>query len=598
MKENIKEIIIPDFIKSIRHYDNEIIENVIIDIYKKNVIKKEYREIEEKFNALGIKLDIEVVTYIFEALLEEEKVVENGIVFTPEYIASFISKLVIDEYKVWDENVKIIDPGCGCGIFLLSAINYIKNKYRVPVRDIIVNNIYGIDLELDNVRRCKKLLKMMVEIDGGKIEDDEIKIMKNDSLKENWNEVFNVQGFDLIIGNPPYVNTHDMNKETISFLKTNFDTTKTGVFNIFYAFIEHGMKFLKKKGKLGFIVPNNFLTIKSAVDLRTYIEKEKALSLVIDFADNMLFKPVRTYNCILILDRNRNNIFRYSVLKKTDNIKKELDNIQYEEMPIERLNKNGWNLVDKNTYSNLSKIESQFRPIKEFVKTGIATLKDDVYMVEKDHEGFYKIVNGKRYNIESGIVKTIYKVPELKKNEKLDSVCRHIIFPYIEEESGLVIIKEECLREKYPKTYEYLCAVKKELDSRDKGKKNPVAWYAYGRSQGLNKFGKKLLFPTFANIPKFMLVDDKTALFCNGYGVFENDYIELEDLMAILNSKIMKYYVENTSYSIEGGYYCYQKKYIEKFSIPWFTEKEKHVLRSGKQEEIDKMLMMKYDIAI
>ena len=130
----------------------------------------------------------------------------------------------------------------------------------------------------------------------------------------------------------------------------------------------------------------------------------------------------------------------------------------------------------------------------------------------------------------------------------------------------------------YPNTYAYLRAMKSELDSRDKGKPNAVAWYAYGRTQGLSKFGRKLLFPEFADTPKFLNVDDDDALFCNGYGVFENDYLDLDELLPILNSKIMKYYVSNTSYSIEGGYYCYQKKYIERFSLPWFTEEEKRLL--------------------
>lgn len=52
-----------------------------------------------------------------------------------------------------------------------------------------------------------------------------------------------------------------MSKETASFLKKTFSTTRSGVYNIFYAFIEHAIEFLHPKGKLSYIVPNNFLTI-------------------------------------------------------------------------------------------------------------------------------------------------------------------------------------------------------------------------------------------------------------------------------------------------------------------------------------------------
>ena len=244
------------------------------------------------------------------------------------------------------------------------------------------------------------------------------------------------------------------------------------------------------------------------------------------------------------------------------------------------------------------KIENQVQTIKDFIRTGIATLRDNIYMVSKSEQGFYKIVDETRYEIESGLVKTIYKIPELKKGERLEDVCRYIIFPYIECEQGYKIIPENILREQYSDTYRYLRSRKEELDSRDKGKGNLVAWYAYGRTQGLNRYGKKLLFPTFTNRPKFMLVKDEEALFCNGYGIFENEYLDLEELMAVLNSKVMEYYVANTSYAIEGGYYCYQKKYIERFSIPEFDEDERKLLRTGNRQEVDEMLLEKYDLVI
>lgn len=598
MKEYLKETIIPKLVETLQAYDKEDIEDTMISIYTGSAVNQNSGKIKEIFEQFPIDMDIELLTYIFEALLEKESIIENGIVFTPEYIASFIGKNVLNGIEEWNEHLNIIDPGCGCGIFLVTAIRYIKSKFHVRVKDIVKNNIYGIDLEVDNVRRCKKIIKMLVTLDGDNISESEINIVSVDSLKLDWNKEFHVDGFDLVIGNPPYVNTHDMSGETIRFLKENFRTTQSGVFNIFYAFIEHGMKFLKPSGKLSFIVPNNFLTIKSAEDLRSYIQHHKILKQIIDFTDNMVFKPVRTYNCIIVLDKEENKTFQYSVLEKSDCLENLLDQIEYNTMPIERLDKNGWNLVDKKTYGNLIKIENQYRTIKDFVRTGIATLRDGVYMVSKSNDGFYKIVDGIRYEIESSIVKTIYKIPELKKSDRLEDVCRYIIFPYVECDQGFRIISEDILRSHYPKTYQYLYAMKGELDSRDKGKGNPVAWYAYGRTQGLNRYGKKLLFPTFTNVPKFVLVEDEEALFCNGYGIFENDCLDLEELISVLNSKVMEYYVANTSYAIEGGYYCYQKKYIEKFSIPYFNENERALLRTGSKQDIDEMLFEKYGVVI
>ena len=149
-----------------------------------------------------------------------------------------------------------------------------------------------------------------------------------------------------------------------------------------------------------------------------------------------------------------------------------------------------------------------------------------------------------------------------------------------------------------PLAYRYLLARKATLDERDKGKGNFVAWYAYGRTQGLNRYGNKLLFPTFAAHPRFTLVKDESALFCNGYAVFECDFLDFSLLARILNSNVMHYYVSNTSYSIEGGYYCYQKKYIENFTIPCFDAGEIRSMREMNPSQFDAFLQKKYGIAI
>ena len=598
MRENIKGNIISKYFNNLNDFNKIEIEDSLIRIYLNEASEKIDCILQDKLHEWGIEISIETITYLFETLLEEETVVENGVVFTPEYIATFICDGIWKHITNWDKQTKIIDPGCGCGIFLVTAILYIHDKFNLPIDEIINEHIYGIDIDENNVRRCKKIISALARKKGVKITDAQIHVLQADSLKSDWCDLFALETFDYVIGNPPYVNTHDMNKETVLFLKKNFKTTRTGVYNIFYAFIEHAMKYLSDNGKLSYIVPNNFLTIKSATDLRDYMKKNNYISSILDFGDNMVFKPVRTYNCIIILDRSYNDNLQYYVLPKVENIRGELQRFSYDTMPLDRLDKNGWKLVDHNTYKNINRIESQFKPIKEFVRTGIATLRDDVYMVEKENSEYYKHFNGEKYIIDSAIVKTIYKIPDLKKCSNIQEASRSIIFPYIKTNIGYEVIAEDMMKEKYSNTYKYLQAVRSELEQRDKGKVKAATWYAYGRTQGLNKYGRKLLFPTFAEHPKFILLEDESALFCNGYAIFENDYLGLEELRAILNSKIMQYYVTNTSYSIEGGYYCYQKKYIEKFSIPWFDECEKEILRCGDSAAIDKMLVAKYEITM
>jgi len=158
MKEYLKESVIPNFVKAISHIDNEVIEDAMISLFKGNSDRNEQEnDVVKEFLKLEIELDIEILIYIFEALLEKQSVVENGIVFTPEYIASFIAKNVMNDITEWNSDIKIIDPGCGCGIFLIQALRYIKETWNIKVKDIVKNHIFGIDLEVDNVRRCSRV---------------------------------------------------------------------------------------------------------------------------------------------------------------------------------------------------------------------------------------------------------------------------------------------------------------------------------------------------------------------------------------------------------------------------------------------------------
>lgn len=595
---------------STKGYDTEVIEASVIDYIcqRTNAVfsfegdLKQYQNkadgrLVKQFKDKSFPVSIEFIIEFFEALLDQDNITENGIVFTPQYIANYIYDMATKDYD-YSVQPKIIDPSCGCGIFLATSAIKLQENTGLSLKTILKESIFGIELDEDNVRRCKIVLNLLPLLYGETNRGLILNIKCADSLKGDWTDLFGVDGFDYIFGNPPYVNTHDMTKETARFLKKTFITTKTGVYNIFYAFIEHAYNFLRNDGILSYIVPNNFLTIKSAADLRKYISERMSLRLILDFSNNMVFKPVRTYNCILQLTKEPNESFEYCVMEDCEDIEEGLKHTDYSEMPIDRLDNNGWKLVDKNTMANIYKIENQFRSIKEFIRTGIATLRDNVYMVERDGDGYYRIINGQRYSFEDGIVKRIYKIPELKNEEDLQRICRHIIFPYKKGKNGFEIIDEDELQNNYPNTYNYLKLQKEELDSRDKGKANSVAWYAYGRTQGLNKYGIKLLFPTFAKSPRFKLVDDENALFCNGYAVFENDYIELDLLQRILNSIIMHYYISNTSYAIEGGFYCYQKKYIEKFSIPLFSQEEKNKIRLLTDQELDDFLINRYELDI
>lgn len=530
---------------------NRIIQNRI------NIVNSDI--LETLKNNFNIKT-IDSLDKFFENLFNEKEKTENGIVFTPDFIADYIVKNTITSFN---ENTKIIDPSCGCGIFLISTIKHIKSLTNISISNIIKNNLYGIDLQKENIERVKVLISLYAIINDEDNEEYSFNLKCCDSLFSDWKNIFKVNKFDYIIGNPPYINNHDLKDEYINLLKNSYESTQEGTFNIFYVFIEKSSINLSDTGKIGYIIPNNFLHIKSAKKLRQYIKNNNLLNTIIDFKDNTVFSPILTYNSIVFLTKN-NTTIKYAQVKKTKNINNILENINFKTKKIDELDDDCWILSNNNTINNIRKIES-YNKIDSFIKTGIATLRDKLFILDgydEDKKLYFKSINNIIYYIEPEITKPFIKISKYKATKKIE----RIIFPYEIKHGKSSIYDIEKLKKLFPLCYKYFEDNKTLIEKKEKGK-IITPWYIYGRAQGLNLFDDKIIFSTFNSLPEFMDCPNNEALLSNGYCITNFPYNKML-LLKILNSKVMKYYIENTSYSISGNYKCFQKKYIKNFSIP------------------------------
>ena len=223
---------ISSILKELIKYDVEVIEASLIKYISKKINMPYYyssefityaqiynEDVITIMNENGFPTDIEFIVAFFESLIDDSNSSENGIVFTPKYISDYICSQAIISNS--DKLGNIIDPGCGCGIFLISAIERLKTN-GISIVEAINNHVYGIDIDEDNVRRCKIALNLYAILNGIPNNDLAINIVCADSLKTDWCKLFNVGFYDAIIGNPPYVNTHDMSKETAKYLKETF----------------------------------------------------------------------------------------------------------------------------------------------------------------------------------------------------------------------------------------------------------------------------------------------------------------------------------------------------------------------------------------
>lgn len=524
----------------------------------------------------------------------------NGAFFTPAYIVDYIIR-----HMNPGKNEKVIDLSCGSGAFILGLLRH-YTSLGISVIDSVKNNIYGADILAYNTRRCKLIVIIYGLLNNEVIDYDEINIICTDSLKHDWNTEF-----DVIVGNPPYVKFQDLDEDTREYLSVNWETTKYGTYNLYYAFFEIGHKLLSDKGRLGYITPNNYFTSLSGKCLREYFQHTECVSTIIDFSYIKVFNA-RTYTCITFINKHKNNAIGYDRIDDNENPHDFLSKINtspnlYTDLDIEK-----WRLLCGDERNVIYALENSGESLNKLfdICAGIATLKDNVYMFVPDavDSRYYHISeNGISYKIEKEVTRPLVKISEMKSQKDIKNNKKRIIYPYHNICGQTVLYDEDEMKTKFPCCYEYLLSKKDDLMTREKGKKTIVPFYRYGRSQSLSKKGKKLLTPTFSQYPRFMFDENEESLFVNGYGIFliENRISEIVNPISreenfdvaqkILNSSLMHYYVKKTSVAIEGGYPCYQKNFIEKFTIPYLSEKDIDFLRkTDDKEKIDLYLMNLY----
>lgn len=565
----------------------------------------------KRFADLLKSTDLKSIERVFELLIEPEDRQLNGAFYTPEFIVKYIVNDIVQG------DVKVCDPSCGSGAFLITATEKIHKDTGKNIISIIESNVYGCDILDYAIRRTKLLLSLLALTHGEDKEEIKFNLICQDSLAIDWNkhfpEIFKVgnwkdafrmsdNGFDIVIGNPPYVRIQDFGKTTKEFLVERWTTVINGNFNLYFPFFELGIKILKKGGKLGYITPNNYFTSLAAEPLRKYLQENTLLLKVLDFNHLQLFEDVTTYTCITFLEKSKKAFFDYQIIEEKGELN-HFETLGFSKIYFKDLNPEKWRLLNEEDYENIKRIESINKSLNELtnIHVGIATLKDILYFVDSSKEDgnyYIKEFGGKRYYIEKEITRPIRKISSIESEVNLSNDKLRIICPYTIKNGKAEVIPEDEFKNKFPKCYEYFVSVKPELEKRDKGKKQYPLWYAYGRGQGLNRLGKKLLTPTFSNKPKFMLDENESSLFCNGYAIFQkSNNLTLKALQKILNSVIMDYFARKTSVDLEGGYQCYQKNFIESFNIPQFTEEEGHLLESENDiKQINEFLIKKYEL--
>lgn len=575
--------------------------HVVESCYLADFVAKEQDGLDEDIELLSVNCVLEDVITIFELAIPQTEKTTNGAVYTPRYIRNYIVEKLLPSVKKNFADCLCADIACGCGAFLYTLMEALRQRTSLSCKSII-RHLYGVDISAVSIGRAKILLALAALEKGDVIEDADFQLVCGDSLIYDFMSMSGVcdnGGFDLIVGNPPYVRSKNIDIATKDNL-TCWSTSKIGNADLYIPFFEIGVGLLNEDGQLGYITVNTFFKSVNARALRKYFSENRFSLTILDFGEQLVFKKKLAYTCLAFLSKKHRDDIFYA--------KANLDGVRmqkhfgYSKIRFDKLdNHRGWNLNNLEVLENIRLIENAGETLgsKYIIKNGIATLANDVFIfrpTKVDEMFYYLKKDGVEYPIEKGICRNIIKPNILKTEMEIPDKEEKIISPYDIENN---VISETYFVHEYPCAYHYLSNYRKILDARDKGEGNYEAWYAFGRTQAISDTGRKLLFPYMSDLPHFVYTSQKDMMIYCGYAIYNESEKELLFLKRVLESSVFDYYMKNTSKPYATGYYSYAKNYVKNFGLYPFTDEQKRYIMSlHSKKEVDEYIENVYGVAI
>ncbi len=201
----------------------------------------------EKHNS---NFDFETLVELFEFVISPADRIINGAVYTPRHIREFIVNKSFAQLGKINSLIKICDPACGCGGFLYNAAKRIKTLTNKSYADIFKENLYGLDIKDYSITRSKLLLTLLAVNAGEGTKEFQFNFFEGNALNFDWGKNLDCfSGFDLIVGNPPYVCSRNIDEQTKKHL-LKWNVCSSGHPDLYIPFFQLALENLKDTGVL------------------------------------------------------------------------------------------------------------------------------------------------------------------------------------------------------------------------------------------------------------------------------------------------------------------------------------------------------------
>lgn len=606
-------------------------------------------------------LSSEILGNIYEIMLQDKLYIKNGgielgrktenidrdIVTTPSFIIREIINKTIKPYIEKNEKdifkIKIADIACGSGAFLLESFQYLndylidnyktndaskllstgigtyKLKYEIK-KDLLTKCFYGVDKDYNAVKTTEfgLLLKLLEDENTESLPSRQVlpklnenifwgnSLISNDMVDNNELASavnafdYGTKKFDIIIGNPPYMKTEDINTLTPLEKPIYEEKYKSAYkqYDKYFLFIERSLQLLNKNGVIGYILPNKFMKVGAGLELRKLLKENKNINEILSFGANQVFKDKTTYTNILILTEQKNEQIQYfEVNNLNDWLLRHYDYYKYSnQINIANLSDEGWIMFPRYLELIYNKIIQNTICLKDFVGNnnilnGIQTSRNDYYVFKAkkiDEKYYYFDKDGKEYIVEKEVVRPYYKTPNAKSDDSLSTYKRFVpnsfvIYPYKLDNEQIKFIEIDELQENYPYCYEYFITNKEKFIYSAKGGKRDIKpavtteneWYRYGREQALQmgNIDKKIVVGIMSKGNKYAIDESKTFISSGGTAghcmivLPKDSQYSIYYLQAILNSKQLELLAIFNGEIFRGNYTARGTKVLKKLPI-------------------------------
>lgn len=435
--------------------------------------------------------------------------------------------------------------------------------------------------ERDNLQK-----KLQLDVDKLETEIEEIKSNKIYENSFEWRfefpEVLNDEGeyvgFNIVIGNPPYIRIQDLiqtNENAVDYYNKSFLSTGSGNYDLYIPFIELGFNILSKNGDFCYIMPHKFTNANYGEKIRAFITERSFLKRFVHFGALQVFEDATTYTGLFFMSKVKNDSFDYYQCSDFNSLASN-GNISFQKTSSDILSDKEWIILSEDESELLLRLKRDFPSLEsttQRIYQGLKTSADKIYILEKISEttNHYEVFcreNEKKYELEKSVLFPLIKGGNSRAYQITETDLL-ILFPYEKGE----LISPEVFKNSIPKTWAFLNDHKSYLEKRENGKMKGENWFAYIYPKALNLIKHPKIFtPDIAPAPRFCFDDKGEFLFTGGvsggYGIIANTDISPLYLLAILNSPVAAWYIKKTSTQMRGGWYSFEARYIKNIPVP------------------------------